>query len=102
MTKIIFIGGLVAAGFDNSGDYLLTVSHAGLGVYSTTNWERVARDSELAYPENGLAIGIGPIAGSLIRVIEVNDAGELSLTSPDGQFALMYKEGALRLSPANV
>ncbi|MEX0726212.1 MAG: hypothetical protein WD065_08085 [Planctomycetaceae bacterium] len=68
MTKHLFIGGLVAAGFDASGAYLLTVSHSGRGVFETTTWERVARDIHLAYPENGRAIGIGPIDGVSIPV----------------------------------
>ncbi len=58
MEATLHIGGLVAAGFDPSGRFLLTVSHDGRGVYDTNNWERVARDYDLAYPENGYAIGI--------------------------------------------
>jgi len=51
MTKHIFIGGLVAAGFDPEGKYLLVVSHSGRGVFDTHSWECVARDTELSYPE---------------------------------------------------
>jgi hypothetical protein len=43
MPKHLFIGGLVAADFDSTGAYLLTVSHSGRGVFSTDSWERVAR-----------------------------------------------------------
>jgi hypothetical protein len=37
------------AGFDASGKFLLTVSHARRGVFTVGSWERVARDSALAY-----------------------------------------------------
>src|SRR5689334_17529198 len=59
----LHVGGLIAMGFDPSGEYLLTISHAGRGVFSTRTWERVARDSALAYPADGHGVGIGPIAG---------------------------------------
>ena len=58
---------VMAAGFDPTGAYLLAVSHSGCGVFATTSWGRVARDSDLAYPENGRAIGIGQIDGELIK-----------------------------------
>jgi hypothetical protein len=48
-------------GFDASGEYLLTISHSGRGVFSTRTWERVSRDPELVYPEGGFGLGIGPI-----------------------------------------
>jgi len=48
MPKHPFIGGLVAGGFDSAGEYLLTVSHSGRGVFSTATRERVARDTALA------------------------------------------------------
>ena len=50
--QYLHVGGLVAMGFDASGNYLLTISHAGRGVFSTRTWERVARDPELAYPKD--------------------------------------------------
>jgi hypothetical protein len=89
MKTCIPIGGLVAAGFDPSGRYLLTISHAGRGVFSTESWLRVARDYDLAYPENGVGIGIGPIAGQPIPVNEMDYAsGTMQLRSPDGRIAL--------------
>ena len=33
-------------------------------------WEKVARDSKLVYPNDGKAIGIGPIDGQMINVQE--------------------------------
>jgi hypothetical protein len=101
MTKHLFIGGLVAAGFDSTGAYLLAVSHAGRGVFSTASWERVARDSSPAYPENGYALGIGPIAGMSIPVIEVNyNTGNLRFSSPDGKFSFQYDSGTLTVIDA--
>ena len=32
-------------GLDESGQYLLTVSHSGRAVFSTRTWERIARDA---------------------------------------------------------
>jgi hypothetical protein len=97
MTKNLFVGGLVAAGFDPSGRFLLTVSHAGRGVFAVGTWERVARDSTLAYPENGYAIGIGPIEGQAIKVTEDYE-GILKLTSPDGSFHLVYDSGTITIT----
>jgi hypothetical protein len=99
MNTILHVGGLVAAGFDSSGLYLLTVSHAGRGVFSTNTWERVARDSTVAYPENGKAIGIGPIEGVEVDVKEKNyDTEDLHLSSPDGRFVLDYDSGAISIT----
>lgn len=89
MTTYLHIGGLVAAGFDGSGAYLLTITHSGRGVFSPQTWERVARNTELAHPEGSVCIGIGPIAGQAIRVTEMNfDRARCTLTSPDGRIVL--------------
>jgi hypothetical protein len=96
MPKQLFIGGLVAAGFDSSGAYLLTVSHSGRGVFSTESWERVARDSVLAYPQAGLATGIGPLDGVAVPVNEIDYmTGQLRFSSPDGRWSFVYEEGTL-------
>jgi hypothetical protein len=95
----LFIGGLVAAGFDPSGKFLLTISHAGRGVFATDGWGRVARDPSPAYPDGGHAVGIGPIEGVSIPVTEINyETGELRLVSPYGAFCLYYKEGMLAVT----
>ena len=52
-------------------------------------WERVARNTELAYPENGIGIGIGPIDGEAIPVSEMDyKTGQMRLTSADGRIIL--------------
>lgn len=84
----IAIGGLVAAGFDPTSRFLLTVTHSGRGVFLMPTWERVARDYELAYPEGGNAIGIGPIAGMVIPVVEFDSDHDAILISPDGRITL--------------
>jgi len=102
MTKHLFIGGLVAAGFDPTGAYLLTVSHSGRGVFAASSWERVARDSHLAYPEGGRASGIGPIDGVSISISEIDyKTGNLRFSSPDGKLSCEYEEGTLTISDAN-
>jgi hypothetical protein len=89
METYLHIGGVVAVGFDPTGDYLLTITHSGRGVFRTTTWERVARDKSLAYPKDGIGIGIGPIDGQRIPVAEMNyETGEMSITSPDCRFKL--------------
>ena len=89
MTSYLHIGGVVAVGFDPSGEYLLTITHAGRGVFSTRTWERLARSIELAYPENGIGVGIGPIDGQAIAVTEMDyNLGRMRVVSPDGRFVL--------------
>jgi hypothetical protein len=95
------IGGLVAAGFDASGAYLLTITHSGRGVFSTSTWERVARDYALAYPEAGAGIGVGPIAGQSIPVTEMNyQTGTMHLTSPDGRIILDCESSGISVTVA--
>lgn len=99
MTKHLFIGGLFAAGFDSTGEYLLTISHAGRGVFCTATWERVARDSTLAYPTDGLAVGIGPIEGRSVPITEIDyDTGVLRFSSPDGSSNFEYESGTLTVT----
>ena len=89
MKTYLHIGGLVAAGFDATGAYLLTITHSGRGVFSTSDWQRVARDYRLAYPEAGTGVGIGPIDGQTIPVTEMNfETGAMCLTSQDGKIVL--------------
>jgi hypothetical protein len=99
MQKHLHIGGLVAAGFDPSGAYLLTVSHSGRGVFSTATWERVARDSALAYPTSGHANGIGPLEGHSIPITEIDyETGNLQFSSPDGAYRFEYDSGTLTVT----
>ncbi len=98
MTRGILMGGLVAAAFDPSGDYLLTVSHSGRGVFSTQTWERLARDYALAYPENGVAIGIGPIAGLALPVVELDSDHDAWITSPDGSVKLLLSSSYIEIT----
>src|SRR5262245_51905387 len=90
------VGGLVAAGFTASCDYLLTISHNGRGVFSTATWDRIARDYQPAYPDNGVGIGIGPIEGQSVPVAELDHStGMLLLASSDGHIHLRYEDGVI-------
>jgi hypothetical protein len=92
---------LVAAGFDPTGAYLLTVSHSGRGVFSTASWERVARDIADAYPEAGLINGIGPLDGTSVPVNEIDfNTGQLRFNSADRRFIVEYKDGTLTITSA--
>jgi hypothetical protein len=93
------IGGLVAAGLDPSEAFLLTVSHAGRGIFSTATWERVARDETLAYPEDGHAVGIGPLASISIPVVEIDyHTGILQFSSIDDRMTFKYESGTLSVT----
>lgn len=101
MKTYLPIGGLIAAGFDVSGAYLLTVTHSGRGVFSTSTWQRVARDYTLAYPDGGSSVGIGPIAGQSIPVVEMDyQKGMMRLTSPDGKIALNCESSGISVEVA--
>ena len=101
MRKHLFIGGLVAAGFDPGGAYLLTISHSGRGVFSTASWERVARDTQLAYPEAGVGRGIRPLDGVSVPVKEIDyDTWQLRFSSPDGGLSFEYDDGTLPITNA--
>lgn len=93
---LLHVGGLVAVGFDPTGKYVLTVSHSGRGVFETRTWRRVARDPLLAYPTDGVAVGIGPVAGQRLMVSEIDyHEGTLDVVSPDGPYSLSYEEGTV-------
>lgn len=90
-------------GFDPTGRFLLTVSHSGRGVFAVETWERVARDGELNYPENGVAQGIGPLAGDTIAVVERGDAVDtISICSPDGRFELLGESSGITIREVGV
>ncbi len=99
MRTYLPIGGLVAVGFDPSGAYLLTITHSGRGVFSTRTWERLARDTEPAYPEVGVGIGIGPINGQAIAVTEMDfDVGAMRVVSPDGRIILECESSGIAVT----
>ena len=99
IVKYLHVGGVVAMGFDPTGEYLLVISHSGRGVFSTKTWELLARDTELACPEHGRGLGIGPINGTSIDVTEKNyDTDELHVTTPDRLLRLDYDSGTITIS----
>jgi hypothetical protein len=95
----LHIGGLIAVGFDPTEEYLLAISHNGRGVFLTKTWERIARNPELAYPENGIGIGIGPIDGARIPVVEMywDDESEREVGSPSGKIQLLCESSGIRV-----
>jgi len=101
--KHLFVGGLVAMGFDATARFLLTVSLSGRGVFAVGSWERVARDGELAYPDAGKAVGIGPIHGQVIEVLERDERREqITLRSPDGRFQLVGESDGITITEQTV
>ena len=98
--QFLNIGGLVALGFDPTGEFMLTITHSGRGVFRVGTWERVARDIEMAYPDAGFGIGIGPIADLRIPIVSINyDTGELDAQTPDLAYNLHYAEGSVLIQP---
>jgi len=100
MTKprYLLVGGLVAMGFDSSGNYLLTISHSGRGVFATDTWVRVSRDDKPQYPEDGKAIGIGPIVGEVIKVEQRDETRDkIEMMSPDGKYRLLGESEGITL-----
>src|SRR5687768_10422616 len=94
MLTYLHIGGLIAAGFDPSSSYLLTISHSGRGVFSTKTWERVAREYDETY--RGYGEGIGPIEGQEIPVVEMDyDTETFEVISPDGRFRLACESSGI-------
>lgn len=97
--RYLFVGGLVAMGFDATGKYLLTVSHSGGGVFSTDSWEPVARDATLAYPADSKAVGIGPIEGQVIGVFERDENQDrIEMQSPDGKHHLVGESDGITVT----
>ena len=102
MPTYLHVGGLVAVGFDQTGAYLLTITHSGRGVFSTKTWKRLARDASLAYPEGGKGIGIGPIQGQQVTVTEMPfEIGHFTLTSPDGKIVLNCESDVISVAVTN-
>jgi hypothetical protein len=100
--KHLLIGGLIAAGFDPSGAFLLVVSHAGRGVYAVDGWKRVARDSEVVYPLDGRIAGIGPLDGHELEVVERNEHRPVAeLQSPGGWFRLLLESDGVTVETHN-
>lgn len=89
----LHIGGMIAGGFSASGVHFLAVSHDGRGVYDCTTWTKVARDDVPSYPVDGVAIGIGPIEGEAVRVVERGNAPRLVCNSADGHWRVTYEDG---------
>ena len=59
----------------------------------------MARDSTLAYPTDGLAVGIGPIEGLSVPITEIDyDTGVLRFSSPDGINSFEYDSGTLTVT----
>jgi hypothetical protein len=93
----LFVGGLVAIGFDRSCKYLLVVSSAGRGLFSTATWEKIARDrGNYCYEDDGTALGIGPMEGQLIPVTAINYRScVLEMSSPNRRINLRYEDGTV-------
>ncbi|MEM1210007.1 MAG: hypothetical protein AAGI54_12140 [Planctomycetota bacterium] len=93
------VGGLVALGVDAEEQYLLTVSHNGLGVFRIDDWGLVCRSKTLAYPEDGFVMGIGPLQDRSIQVLERTQSDTLELKLHRRGLYLFYEDGAIEITP---
>ncbi len=94
----IAVGGLQAAGFDRRSEQVLVVSANGRGVFDGQTGERLARvrgeiEDPWYRPEEGFAIGIGPLAGRRVAIDGI-DQRRVSLPreTEDG-WRLVIQEG---------
>ncbi len=87
--ETIFAGGVVAIGVDSSSEWLIVVSHSGRGVFSLKTGERIARDPNSTYPNDGRIQGIGPISSQTILVKEEYSEKEIILFSPNGRYKIV-------------
>ena len=81
----IHIGGVTAVGFGPGTEWLLVMTHSGLGVIEAATGKIVARDPD-AEPDDPYPIqadGIGPLAGMRIPLAGLWGGG-LRTTAPDG------------------
>jgi hypothetical protein len=101
IVRYLHVGGLVAVGFDASGSYLLTITHSGRGVFCTKTWDRIARDYRLAYPAGGFGIGIGPIEGESIPVIELDSSSERRIVNPKNGIELRCQSSGIEVLKSN-
>lgn len=78
------VAGLLEVGFHRDSDLLLGLSASGLGVFDCLTGEKVAREhGEFFFPNRYLECeGIGPLAGSTIRMSGVSGGG-LAVAAPD-------------------
>jgi len=68
-------------------------------VFSTETWERVARDTAIAYPADGTAVGIGPIADQVVPVEERDERRDrIEMHSPDGRFHLIGESDGITVT----
>ena len=96
----IAVGGLVAAGFGLRSEHVLVVSHDGRGVFDGRTGERLARvrgpiDDAWYRPEEGFAIGIGPLGGGRVA-IDGLDRRRVSLAreTEDGWRLIVQEDGS--------
>jgi hypothetical protein len=80
------VGGLVAAGFDDTGRYLLLCSRAGRGLYDSFTGKLMVRDRRAPYPIDFSRLeaeGIGKCTGMCFRIAGLCGGG-FSLISASG------------------
>ena len=80
------MGGLVALTFDENEQYLFVCSHSGRGIYDLATGERISRDYEVIYPQNGSIDGIGPLNRINLQVSEYDFENQLIVLSPSGKY----------------
>jgi hypothetical protein len=86
----IDIRGVTAIGFGDNSDFLLVLSHSGIGVVDVLTGQTLAREPSFfpSDPYPVAAAGIGPLAGATVRLSGIWGGGMRTM-SPDGW--MLYK-----------
>jgi len=95
----LLVGGLCAMGLDESGQYLLTVSHSGRAVFATRTWQLVARDTAVVFPVGGCCEGIGPVSGRSVAV-QTRDETRPAIRLRCGAFELLGESDGVTITAA--
>ncbi|MCA9987977.1 MAG: hypothetical protein KDE59_26915 [Anaerolineales bacterium] len=86
---LFHVGGVTEVGLSSDGQYLLVISYHGRGVFDCRTGIKVARDRDETFDawldaEQGLAQGIGPLAGQNIPIVGGFVGSALPAATQDG------------------
>jgi len=87
----------VALAFDPDEKYLFVVTHSGRGVYDLINGERIARDYQVIYPDEGIIPGIGPLEGIMVNVQEYDFVNDMTIISKTERYRAISESSYIRI-----
>lgn len=96
-SRYIMAGGFVAIAIDESESTIFIVTHSGRGIVNYATGEKIERDPDVIYPEDGKIPGFGMFGNELIDVFEYDFENDLVITSPSGQFKFVCKSPGIQV-----